>query len=65
MSSKYSPTEGFPADPPPPQHPAGKLDHENSYVDPGSPYEKVDGVRNAEAAYKVYGKISKWFLFIG
>jgi len=66
MSSKDSPTEGFPAHPPSSQPSGGKLDREkNSYVDPGSPDEKVDGVRNAEAAYKVYGRFSKWFLFVG
>ena len=66
MASKYSPTEGFPAHPPPSQPPAGKLEREYStYVDPVSPDEKVNGVLNAEAAYKVYGRFSKWFLFVG
>jgi len=66
MSSRYSPTDGLPARPPSPQPLADKFDHGNgSYVDSGSPDDKIGGVRNAEAAYKVYGRISKWFLFIG
>ena len=66
MSSKHPQTEGFPDHPPSFRPPAEKLDHENgSDVGPESPDEKVDGVRNAEAAYKVYGRISKWFLFVG
>lgn len=64
MSSKSTPTEGFLAHSPSSQPPAGKLGRENSTY-AGSPDGKVDGVLNAEAAYKVYSRISKWFLFVG
>lgn len=65
MSSKNPSTDGLPVHSPP-QLPAGKFDHgTGSHVDPGSLDSKVGGVRNAEAAYKVYGRISKWFLFVG
>ena len=60
------PNRRDPVYPPSPQPPAEKFNHEKgSSVDPELPDEKVSGVDNIEAAYKVYGKISKLFLFVG
>lgn len=43
-----------------------EFDHETgSYIDPEPLDGKVGGIHNAEAAYKFYGRISKWFLFFG
>ena len=66
MSSKNSPTDDSPVYMPPSQPAAEKLGHEtSSRVDSESLDGKVRGVRNAEAAYKLYDRISKWFLFVG
>lgn len=62
MSPTVSPTDGLPSS----HSPAEKIDQENgSYLGSESSAGKVDGARSAEAAYKVYGRTSKWFLFAG
>ena len=60
MSPKYySPCDRYSNLSPAPQSPAEKLNHEKGpRVDPESPDEKVSGIRNAEAAYEVYGESS-------
>lgn len=66
MSPECPPTDRLPAHLPSSQPSAERFGHETgSYVNPELPDEKTSGVRNAEAAYKVYGRISKWFLFVG